>query len=118
VYAVGRRKTEGVNEDMEKVKLTMGQAQDIESLKHNYKMTEESILEMCFRDRSFFKYKAENIAHIPLDTLIRALYIGYEAEETPEDKVREYFLHQNEPAQNVIIHTLNLIGKSVEGVNT
>lgn len=110
---------------MEKAKITLGQAQDIESLKHNYKMTEETIVESC-RDRSFFKYKAENIAHMPLDTLIRALYIGYEVEETPEDKVREYHNEQynykdhdtQDSSPNAICNVLNMLGIKIDGVNS
>lgn len=68
------------------------------------------------------------------DTLLTALAIGWEVEQTPEDKVREYFLKlKQEDAKwtagrssnsspygyelTGCVRTLNLLGINVEGVN-
>jgi 1,2-phenylacetyl-CoA epoxidase catalytic subunit len=64
------------------------------------------------------------------ETLIKALYIGYEVKETPEDKVREYFkttansqgnsqyeVGYNLGSRNAIMETLNLLNIKIEGVN-
>lgn len=64
---------------------------------------------------------SEHINKLPLDTLIRALYIGYEVEQSPEDRVREYYetvvrMHYTSP-RDAIRETLNLLNKQIEGVN-
>jgi hypothetical protein len=54
---------------------------------------------------------------LSLDTVMNILLHGYEVEETPEDKVREYYYHQNGPAQNVIETTLDMLNIKIEGIN-
>ena len=56
---------------------------------------------------------------------LSAIVNGYQVEETPEEKVREYYEHFNQPfaerfmesEQHVIAKTLNLLGIKIEGVN-
>lgn len=53
-----------------------------------------------------------------LETLMNALVNGFEVEETPEEKVREYYAHNNGEARNIIKITLNMLNIKIEGVNT
>jgi hypothetical protein len=63
---------------------------------------------------------ANSISH---DDFILALYNGYEVEQTPEEKVREYYgkLNQHHDCDwREAMHikkTLNLLGIKIEGVN-
>jgi len=54
-----------------------------------------------------------------LDTLIRALYIGYEVEEIPEDMLLRYYenLAEKYNGQIAIKAALNILGIKVKGVN-
>lgn len=78
------------------------------------------------------KSLVKEIYEIRLDTLIRALYIGYEVEQTPEDKVKEYYSNlirlRNEsptPAisgdlygkMDAVKKVLNLLNIKISGVN-
>ena len=65
---------------MEKVKLTQEQADTIEDLKKKY--SSEQIVGTNVRGR--VHNRPVKLAELNLDTLIRALYIGYEIEETFE----------------------------------
>jgi hypothetical protein len=62
------------------------------------------------------------------DDFIAALYIGWEVEQTPEEKVREYYERSKPTGHHcemqpgdfkvmAIRHTLNLLGIKIEGVN-
>ena len=64
------------------------------------------------------------IEQMSTDTLIRALYIGYEVESTLEEKVADYFEHCKKSASPEIRsemygirNTLNILGIKIEGVN-
>lgn len=65
----------------------------------------------------------EHVSGLSLDTLIRALYIGYEVEETPEDKVMELYknpdLHELNPNSYRIgiRDALNALNIKIDGVN-
>jgi hypothetical protein len=64
---------------------------------------------------------------LDLDTLIQALYYGYEIEKSPEDKVREYYEGYETCTPELagmyagiregVRQTLNLLGIKIEGVN-
>lgn len=65
---------------------------------------------------------------LSLDSMIRALYIGYEVEKTPEEKVKELYnnygpnsrdeqYYADERVQMGIRQTLNVLGMKVEGIN-
>lgn len=55
---------------------------------------------------------------LDLDTLIRALYIGYEVELTPEERILEYYQAtqwvQEKDAITFVLETLNI---KIKGVN-
>ena len=70
----------------------------------------------------------EIIDTVSLDFLIRILYVGYEVEKTPEEKIKELFdnygpnshgeqIYQDERVQTGIRMTLNMLGMTVEGIN-
>jgi hypothetical protein len=42
---------------------------------------------------------------LPLDTLIRALYVGYEVEKTPEEKVFEYLANLDRESESYFNHS-------------
>lgn len=81
-----------------------------------------------------FPEKYDELNDVNLDTLIRALYIGYEVEETPEEKVREFYRHHyefgNKTTNGVyghledrikyetVIEVLEMLNIKIEGVNT
>lgn len=56
-----------------------------------------------------------------IEIIMKALVNGYEVEETPEDKVRDYYLsyerEQHWTACNHIKSVLELLGITIEGVN-
>lgn len=63
--------------------------------------------------------------NLSLDTLIRALYIGYEIEKTPEEQLAEHYRKISTSNQeynagicNGIRKTLQILGITIEGVNT
>jgi hypothetical protein len=103
---------------MEKVTLSALAADVIESNRRGGRSDEEII-----------KIHAENplgwMSHalhsLPLDTLIRALYIGYEVEMTREERVYEYYWSLRnsgyDDAHNAVHKTLNLLGTKIKGVN-
>ena len=71
-----------------------------------------------------FSASYDELNAIDLDTLIRALYIGYEVEQTPEDKVRDYYnshlrtdLSSDHYTKKAIVVTLNLLNIKISGVN-
>lgn len=66
-------------------------------------------------------------SEISNDDFIAAIYVGYEVEKTPEQRVREFY-ELNEPStwdgdytlrgrQQGIVKTLNILGITIEGVN-
>lgn len=122
---------------MEKVTLTKAQAdalihtQNIHRDKHSLDGI-SSIIEYHGAD---WENESAPLNELSLDTLIRALYIGYEVEQTPEDSVLELYKeaehHENENAkerhyQNTqywsgckrgIRDTLNTLNIKIKGIN-
>jgi dihydroxyacetone kinase-like predicted kinase len=48
---------------------------------------------------------------IPLDTLIRALYIGYEVEQTEQEKLQEFLVNKG-PVTNIAVEeVLRILGR-------
>lgn len=66
-----------------------------------------------------------NARHLDLDTLIKAVYFGYEIEQTPADKVAEYYLMSVGQANSAyrkgikddIEFVTKAYGLKIEGVN-
>jgi hypothetical protein len=66
---------------------------------------------------------------IPFDDLVTAVYVGYEIEQTPEDKLRAYYENAKQCADiyangegfrieaDTIVKTLDLLGIKIGGVN-
>lgn len=61
---------------------------------------------------------------VPLDTLIRVLYVGYEIEKSPADAIRERYEYLRsvggmfaQAAADEIVKTLDTLGEKVSGVN-
>jgi hypothetical protein len=66
---------------------------------------------------------------IPFDDLVTAVYVGYTVEQSPEEKVREYYKNAKQCADiyangegfrieaEAIIKTLDLLGIKIAGVN-
>lgn len=117
---------------MDKAKITRGQANAIESKRNrddgqavwsNKDFAEAYILGIGDTQKI--------IRQLPFDTLMMVLIVGYEVEETPEDKVREYYKkNANREAPDTystahklgtrdgILGTLSLLNIKIEGVNT
>lgn len=108
---------------MEKVKITREQADGIEKTRLIY--NDVAIVDLKMTSGNDYG----PIKSIDADTLIRALYIGYEVEETPEDKVKNYFKNianshsddlyvsgYNLGSRNAVIETLNLLNIKIEGI--
>lgn len=74
-----------------------------------------------------YGWSADRVAlnQLDLDTVIRALYIGYERKLTKEELVKEYYrdqfvntpINKQDKATSAIIKTLNFLGVQIEGVN-
>jgi hypothetical protein len=68
---------------LEKAKLTKQQAEALE------KAREYNLREIIVEQKVLNKIGESFIKEMPLDTLIRALYIGYEVEQTEQEKIQE-----------------------------
>lgn len=56
---------------------------------------------------------------LDLDTICTALYVGYEIEPCPEDKVLDFYEvnAKNHHIEYAVRHTLNLLNIQVKGIN-
>jgi hypothetical protein len=118
------------------VKITQKQADAILHARGEY--SDADIVE-CQIDPMPWSSGREALDGMSVDTLIRALYIGYTVEETPEDKVREYYneltkkqkssvqtsVYQNDTGFKIVdaeirglIYCLGHLNKKIEGVNS
>lgn len=105
---------------MNKPKITQEQADEIVDAKQKY----ENILILEMYEIAGKMHYCDNLDR---DTFIRAVYIGYEVEETPEDKVREYYKDQIKRASSrdgtdhvspaAIRKVLDLLNIKIDGVN-
>jgi hypothetical protein len=120
----------------EKVKLTQQQADALEKMFELGINTKSRIIELHVKLPDGWKDHCTPLNDMDLDDLITAIYIGYEVEQTPEDKVRktfEYALEQiekhdfghgdNQNAEHWkslksgIIFTLESLNIKIKGVN-
>lgn len=77
----------------DKVKLTKEQAEAIKIILNNPQWRKEQIIEHHTNDHYAWVNEYSDFNGMPLDTLVRAIYIGYEVEETREEKVQRQFLN-------------------------
>ena len=115
---------------MEKVKLTSEQAIVFEDMKKRW-LTRDAVLQHLAHGWTKVNHY-DKLNSIDDDDFIKALYIGYEVEKTPEEKVKTYFdsvienwdKNQDEKwdryyegSHDAIITVLGELGIKIEGVN-
>lgn len=123
-------KADQVNVVSDKVKLTKKQADAIEKLLSMTYYKKDIIVDHHAKDDKRWDDEIESLNGLPLDTLIRALYIGYEVEQTVEEQLLEYYEKANRNKLNTDINeqlwsgarmgmekALNIIGMKVKGIN-
>jgi hypothetical protein len=80
----------------EKVKITKEQAEAIDMVLNNpFHSRWDVVIGIHAKDSCAWSEGAKALNGMPLDTLIRALYIGYEVELTPEEKAVEWMIHKS-----------------------
>ena len=125
-------KADQVNVVSDKVKLTKEQANAIKwAFESPTSWTKETLI-ASHVGGSLSYDKVKPLHDIHLDTLIRALYIGYTIEQTIEEQLLERYKKHNEPTHsgrtelsdvydkgvaNGIYETLDIIGMKVKGIN-
>jgi hypothetical protein len=113
---------------MDKVKITRKQAEVLETeLKSSHIQGDKSKFVKMYVNLGDDDWEqGYPLTCLDKDTLIRALYIGYEVEETPEDKVLKYFksLKSGEDWETAnyqnacgVVMTLDLLNIKIEGIN-
>lgn len=104
----------------EKVKLTKEQAIVIEDIK-KYRVPENTITTHFNCGLGGWVDEYISLNGMPLDTLIRALYIGYEVEQTVEEQLKDYYesimRYDHIEEAEVFKSVLNIIGMKVKGIN-
>lgn len=117
---------------MEKVKVTKEVAEAIEALRKQGDSDEEILRVLADPDDGWATPKTEILNDIPFITVVKAVVIGYEVEETPEEKISKYYYEalerSNSQYSNVrhvaygdmraVKYTLDTLGISIKGVNT
>lgn len=106
----------------EKVKLPKEVAEAIRVVRGAYKSNCEFDLEFLKREsfdwmQPIIEYTQESRDNMA--NYFAALVNGYEVEQTPEDKVREYYnnIKQNQELQAVALRLLDILNIKIEGVN-
>lgn len=104
----------------EKVVIKKDQAEDIEELLRI--KSKELIVKQHLNGPGNWIADYDSLNWMVTDTLIKALYIGYEVEKTPEEKLVEYYkeLKFNASSADIafgITETLKILGLKVEGIN-
>jgi hypothetical protein len=123
-----------MSEEMNKPLLTKEQAKAMEAIKEKIAegktitfSSHTTVIRHKLKGESFFDER-RGANSLSDDDFIAALYIGWEVEKTPEEKVREYYervkpgshhceLQPGDYKISAIKHTLNLLGLKIEGVN-
>lgn len=71
-----------------------------------------------WEERGVGNYGFLNCRHLDLDTLIKALYVGYEIGKTPEERIFEYYQDaQWVQMKDAIIFVLETLDVQIKGVN-
>jgi hypothetical protein len=116
---------------VEKVKLPRKVGEAIEDMRAKGLPLNE-IVERHINKDHILVNNVECVGFLSTDTLIRALYIGYEVEETPEDRIRALFntitpegwKFNNNPQDSIYLQrsavrtVLDILNIKIEGVNT
>jgi hypothetical protein len=101
---------------MKKVMLTKAEVEALESAVRNSDDDKQSIV--AWKVTDLFTHDEEPLNRMPLETIIKALYVGYEIEQSPEDLARDFYnsvvIHGN---GHIIRHTLNLLNIKISGIN-
>lgn len=112
---------------MEKVTVSKEVAEAIEDVRQYYSKAE--IIANIYNGRQGAIYGTnmptliEYAKHNGIETLMRALVIGYQVEQTPEERVREFYesfnaeIMEHVYARTAIRSTLALLGITIEGIN-
>ncbi|URJ45147.1 hypothetical protein MF628_004929 [Paenibacillus polymyxa] len=112
---------------MDKAILTQAQAEAIDSIQAAYHWTAEAFVRSHAENSHQWVAPCDVLNGVPLDTIIRALYIGYEVRQTMEERMLAHF---KEPkgylaeydTENVIYRkgmakALEIAGIKVPGIN-
>lgn len=108
---------------MEKVTLTKGQTVALDMARENLFASEvvATHARLLTDDNDSWSGRYEPLNRLKLDEVIRALYIGYEVEQTPEEKVFEYYkykLSHSPTGRDTTQHVLDLLGIKIKGINS
>jgi hypothetical protein len=108
----------------DKAKLTKEQAQTIGYFKESDDWTNSSLVEAHAYNPNRWEDSGSPINGMPVDTLIRALYIGYEVEQTPEEQLLQYYKMQKnsvsddqERTEVAIVRVLEFLKIKVKDIN-
>ena len=102
---------------MEKVKVTKEVAQAIEVLRKN--RTDEEILRvLADHNNGWAGEKSKVLNTTPFDLVAKALYIGYEIDKSPEERVADYYdEYCGREARAAVRTVFSILGIKIEGVN-
>lgn len=100
---------------MEKVKVSREVAEAIERLRKNGHDNNSFIEGHVKYGYELDENKCLN--ELDTETLARALLIGYEVEETPQERLKEYYDKTSVVERIVIAETLEILNIKVKGVN-
>jgi hypothetical protein len=103
----------------EKVILSKKQADALESARRVFKH-DAMIIKYHLSPHLPWLGKQEELNRVNPDTLISALYVGYEVELTPEERLRECYeksIGTREHRTSTIKHVLKILGIEIEGIN-
>jgi hypothetical protein len=110
---------QGGKNQMEKVLLSKQEAEALESALEMNGGDKASVVH--WHAQNLWEGKREVLNDQDLDLIIRALYIGYEVEPGPEEKVLEYFEKLNNKSLSsgrvIVIDVLNLLNIYITGIN-
>lgn len=104
---------------MNKVLLSKEQAAALESAKNGCNFDKAAIVRWHADD--LWEGDRAALNKLELDALCTALYVGYEVEPGPEEKVFHFYVQVmkfgGHGQADVIKQTLNLLGKEIKGIN-
>ncbi len=113
---------------MTKTMLTQEQATALQDMLNTAEGIKSHVItahvEINLTDRATIAPEWQCIYDLPLDTVASALYLGYDIEKTPHEKLKERYVNvksscisYNRGVMIGIVDTLNTLGIEVEGIN-